>query len=97
MSTLVHIGTQKKAGNIPILSQCVGITPTHLYRPIGIDNDPIVHSVLAASSQRPRSVLATLYDLSSAPTFGTIFILGASPRKQESVLSNNEKITNSSP
>ena len=52
MSTLVHIGTQKKAGNIPILSQCVGITPTHLYRPIGIDNDPIVRSVLAASSRR---------------------------------------------
>ena len=57
MSTRVHIGTQKKAGNIPILSRCVGIAPTHLYRPIGIDNDPIVHSVLATSS-----LLATLDD-----------------------------------
>ena len=88
MSTRVPIGTQKKGGNIPILSRCVGITPTNLYRPIGIDNDPIIRSVLATSSRR-----STIYDLSGAPTFGTIFILGASPSRQERVLSNTEKIT----
>jgi hypothetical protein len=52
MSTRAHIGTQKKAGNIPILSRRVGTTPTRLNRPIGINNDPIVHGVVAASSRR---------------------------------------------
>jgi len=52
MRTRVHIGIQKKAGNIPILSRCVGTTPTHLKRPIGINNDSIVHGVVAASSRR---------------------------------------------
>ena len=52
MSTRVHIGTRKKAGNISILPRCVGITPTHLYRPIGINNAPIVYGVVAASSRR---------------------------------------------
>ena len=56
MSTRVHIGTQKKGGNIPILPRCVGITPTHLYRPIGIDNDPIVHSVVATPRDARRFV-----------------------------------------
>ena len=50
MRTQVHIGIQKKAGNIPILSRRVGTTPTRLNRPIGINNDPIVHGV----SQRLR-------------------------------------------
>ena len=52
MSTRVHIGIQKKAGNIPILSRRVGTTPTRLNRPIGISNNPIVHGVVAASSRR---------------------------------------------
>ena len=52
MRTRVHIGIQKKAGNIPILSRCVGTTPMHLNHPIGGNNDPIVHGVVAASSQR---------------------------------------------
>ncbi len=51
MRTRVHIGIQKKAGNIPILSRRVGTTPTRLNRPIGINNDPIVHGVVAASSR----------------------------------------------
>jgi len=69
MRTRVHIGIQKKAGNIPILPRCVGTTPTHLKRPIGINNDPIVHGVVAASSRR-----ATLDDLSGAPFSCTIFM-----------------------
>ena len=52
MRTRVHIGIQKKAGNIPILYGRVGTTPTRLNRPIGINNDPIVHGVVAASSRR---------------------------------------------
>ena len=52
MRTRVHIGIQKKAGNILILSRRVGTTPTRLNRPIGINNDPIVHGVVAASSRR---------------------------------------------
>ena len=52
MSTRVQIGTQKKEGNIPILPRCVGTTPTHLYRPIGINNDPIGYSVVATTSRR---------------------------------------------
>ena len=58
MSTRVHIGIQKKAGNIPILSRRVGTTPTRLNRPIGINTDPIVHGVVAASSQRSTIYLA---------------------------------------
>ena len=46
MCMRAHIGTQKKGGNIIILPRCVGTTPTHLYRPIGIDNDPIVHGIV---------------------------------------------------
>ena len=61
MSTRVHIGILKKAGNIPILSRRVGTTPTRLYRPIGINNDPIVHGVVAASSQRSTIYLARLF------------------------------------
>ena len=45
------------------------------------------------SSTASSRVLATLDGLSGAPTFGTIFILGASPSRQERVLSNTEKIT----
>ena len=46
----------------------------HIVRSVStINNDPIVRIVL----------------FSSAPTFRTIFILGASLRRQESVLSNN--------
>ena len=52
MCMRAHIGTQKKGGNIIILPRCVGTTPTHLYRPIGIDNDPIVHGIVATSSRR---------------------------------------------
>ena len=52
MRTRVHIGIQKKAGNIPILSRRVGTTPTRLNRPIGINNDPIVHGIVAVSSRR---------------------------------------------
>ena len=52
MSTRVHIGIQKKGGNIPILPRCVGTTPTHLNHPIGSNNAPIVHGVVAASSRR---------------------------------------------
>ena len=58
MRTRVHIGIQKKAGNTPILSRYVGTTPTHLYRPIGINNDPIVRGVVAASSRRSTIYLA---------------------------------------
>ena len=58
MRTRVHIGIQKKAGNIPILSRCVGTTPTRLNSPIGINNDPIVDGVVAASSQRSTIYLA---------------------------------------
>jgi hypothetical protein len=43
---------EQETGNIPILSRCIGTTPTHQYRPIGINNDPIVHGVLATSSRR---------------------------------------------
>ena len=50
MRTRVHIGIQKKAGNIPILYRRVGTTSTRLNRPIGINNDPIVHGIVAASS-----------------------------------------------
>jgi len=42
------------------------------------------------------NVLATFDGLSGAPTFGTIILLGASPSRQERVLSNPEKIPNSS-
>jgi hypothetical protein len=52
MRTRMRIGTHKKAGNILILLRCVGTTPTHQYCPIGINNDPIIHGVLAASSRR---------------------------------------------
>ena len=52
MRTRVHIGIQKKAGNIPILYGRVGTTPTRSNRPIGINNDPIVHGIVAASSRR---------------------------------------------
>ena len=58
MRTRVHIGIQKKAGNIPILSRRVGTTPTRLNCPIGINNDPIVYGVVAASSQRSTIYLA---------------------------------------
>ena len=61
MCTRVHIGIQKKAGNIPILSRRVGTTPTRLNRPIGINNDPIVHGVVAASSQRSTIYPARLF------------------------------------
>ena len=91
MSTRVHNGTQKKEGNTPILPRCVGTTPTHLYHPIGINNDPIGYSVVATSSRR-----STVCRLSGAPTFCTIFLLGASPSRQESVLSNIKKIIESS-
>ena len=80
MRTRVHIGIQKKAGNIPILSRCVGTTPTHLKRPIGINNDTIVYGVVAASSRR-----STIYP---ARRFLVI------PSKQESTLSNIEKLSN---
>ena len=80
MSTRVHIGMHKKAGNIPILSQCVGTTPAHLYRPIGINNDPIVHGVLA-----------TLDDSSSAPASLHKFYVEGIPSRQERVLSNHKK------
>jgi len=92
MSTRVHIGTHKKAGNIPILSRCVGTTPTHLYCPIGINNDPIIHGVLATSSRRPRDVLAAQDDSSSAPASLHKFYVGGIPSRQERVLSNHEKI-----
>jgi hypothetical protein len=62
MRMRVHIGIQKKAGNIPILSRRVGTTPKRLNRPVCINNDPIVHGVVAASSR-----LATFDDLSGAP------------------------------
>jgi len=52
MCMRAHIGTQKKGGNMLILPRCVGTTPTHLYRPIGLDNDPIVHGIVATSSRR---------------------------------------------
>ena len=65
MRTLVHIGIQKKAGNIPILSRRVGTTPTRLNRPIGINNDPIVYGC---------SVLATLDYLSGAPFLVQFFM-----------------------
>ena len=58
MRTRVHIGIQKKAGNTPILSRRVGTTPTRLNRPIGINNDLIVHGVVAASSRRSTIYLA---------------------------------------
>ena len=58
MRTRVHIGIQKKAGNTPILSRRVGTTPTRLNRPIGINNDPIVHGIVAASSRRSAIYLA---------------------------------------
>ena len=58
MRTRVHIGIREKAGNIPILSQRVGTTPTRLKRPIGINNDPIVHCIVAASSRRSTIYLA---------------------------------------
>ena len=58
MRTRVHIGIQKKAGNTPILSRRVGTTPTRLNRPIGINNDPIVHGIVAASSRRSTLNLA---------------------------------------
>ena len=86
MSTRVQIGTQKKEGNIPILPRCAGTTPAHLYRPIGINNDPIVHGVLA-----------TLDDSSSAPASLHKFYVEGIPSRQERVLSNTEKIPNSSP
>ena len=38
------ICTTKKAGNILDARE---LLPTHLYHPIGINNDPIVHGVLA--------------------------------------------------
>jgi hypothetical protein len=58
MRTRVHIGMQKKAGNTPILSRRVGTTPTRLNHPIGINNDPIVYGVVAASSRRSTIYLA---------------------------------------
>ena len=58
MRTRVHIGIREKAGNIPILSRHVGTTPTRLKRPIGINNDPIVHGIVAASSRRSTIYLA---------------------------------------
>ena len=61
------IGTRKKGGYIPILSRRVGTSPTRLNRPIGINNDPIVHGVVAASSRR-----STL--LSGAPVLVQIFM-----------------------
>ena len=81
MSTRVHIGTHKKAGNIPILLRCVRTTPTHLYCPIGINNDPIIHGVLAAQD-----------DSSSAPASLHKFYVGGIPSREERVLSNHEKI-----
>ena len=87
MRTRVHIGIQKKAGNIPILSRCVGTTPTHLK----------TSDRYQQWSDRPRcrrSVLATLYDLSGAPFSSTIFYVGGIPSKQESTLSNIEKLSN---
>ena len=75
MCTRAHIGTQKKGGNILILPRCVGTTPTHLYRPIGIDNDPIVHGIVATSSRVRRFV--------GRANFRTIFVLGTSPCRQE--------------
>ena len=58
MRTRVHIGIQKKAGNIPIFYRRVGTAPTRLIRPIGINNDPIVRGVVAASSRRSTVYLA---------------------------------------
>ncbi len=59
MRTRVHIGIQKKAGNTPILSRRVGTTfTTRSNRPIGINNDPIVHGIVAASSRRSTIYLA---------------------------------------
>jgi len=70
MCTRAHIGTQKKGGNILILPRCVGTTPTHLYRPIGLDG------------------------LSGAPTFGTIFVLGTSPCRQEEPFLRLRRLSN---
>ena len=84
MCTRVHIGIQKKAGNIPILSRRVGTTPTCLNRPIGINNDPIVHGVVAASSRRSTIYPARLL-------LYNYYVL-VSTRRQESTLSNIEKI-----
>ena len=88
MRTRVHIGIQKKAGNIPILSRRVGTTPTRLNRPIGINNDPIVYGV----SQRPRDALLFIWRAVSS----TIFYVLLNTRRREILVSNIEKIIQSS-
>ena len=62
--TRVHIGIQKKAGNIPILSRCVGTT-LRIYIVWSVSK--MIRSS-TASSQRPRD------DSSGAPFSITIFM-----------------------